>query len=145
MEKLIFTIFIALVPALFAYTPGSKCGLTDQVDDSWTYGRYLELGPDSPVKISSLPTRTKQQLIVTAKDYINGGGDYAEINSSKDAVNYLRKSSEGGDLYVSDFSYQGHSYTQVYSYPGGNQYGLIFKRDSLNVVAENADGSIECR
>ena len=52
--------------------------------------------------------------------------------------------SEGGDVYLKNFTYLGEKYTDVLSYPGGNPVGTIYKYGSSKPFATNGDGSISC-
>jgi hypothetical protein len=124
---------------------GSACGLTDDYgSDKWQeIGKSLNLGPTSKEDLSSLPTVTKQQLIITA----NRGVDTEHtdpVRSAKEAVVVLQDSSEAGDLYVSDFRYNGSDFTQVLLYAGGNPNGLIFAKGTLHAVGIISDSDVQC-
>jgi hypothetical protein len=122
---------------------GSECGLTDMKDETWVeISKYQNLALYSEGQIRQLATVTKQQVIITAKEFAKASEEKIPINNTLDAVNYL-KPNQGP--YISNFLVNGEEYTEVLSYPGDNPVGMIFKRGSTVVVATNNDDSIECR
>lgn len=125
---------------------GSKCGLTDSKDDEWLgVGRSINLTSAKSAFINALPTLTKQQLIIAAKEYIKGGGEEADIQNTVDAVNYLRQYSDGHSLSVSNYQVINSRVTEVLHYPGDNPNGVIFRTGTRTVVAYNGDDTILCR
>ncbi|MBI5595491.1 MAG: hypothetical protein HY928_05310 [Elusimicrobia bacterium] len=60
------------------------------------------------------------------------------------AVRFLKKSSEGEDLYITDFRFAGKEYTKVAHYPGGNQSGVVFAFGTAEAVAVVADSALSC-
>ena len=127
---------------------GSKCGLTDDKNDSWARTKSLNISTWSDARISELPTLTKQQIIIAAKDLTEGPDGLAadiEIKNTIDAVKVLRQNSEGGDVYVMYYKVNRLDITEVLHYPGGNPVGIIFKTGSKRIHAENGDDTIICR
>lgn len=125
---------------------GSQCGLTDEYgSDQWKeIGKGYNLsGRANEDETQNLPTVIKQQLIITA----NRGLDVEHtdpVRSSKEAIAYLREASEGGDLYVSHFEYNGNEFTQVLLYAGGNPNGLIFAKGTTHAVGIISDSDVQC-
>ena len=134
--------------SLFAATQwGSECGLTDSKDETWvSSGKVLDLAKASDARINALPSLTKQQIIITAKDTAaDFGSDPKNIKSTAKAVELLRDHSESRDLQVYDYIVKKVKYTEVTFWPGGNPYGHIFHIGTTHVVALNEDGSIKCK
>ena len=143
----IFAAFLAL-NAFGSSKLGSKCGLTDAKDDSWTTTKTLNISKWSDARISELPTLTKQQVIITAKDLTQGPTGLAteiDIKNAIDAVTVLRENSESGDVYIKYYDVKRLAVTEVLLYPGGNPVGIIFKTGSKRIHAENGDDTVTCR
>ena len=122
---------------------GSECGLTDDKDESWKeISRPLYVGRLKAAKIAKLPTLTKQQIIITAKDFAKGDDDAPKIKKTVEAIEYLKRAD---GPYVTNYQVRGRRYTEVIAYPGDNPVGLVFEYGSRHVVASNGDDSIECR
>ena len=145
--SIIFTLFLALNS--FGSTRfGSKCGLTNAKDESWTRTKSFNISSWSDARITGLPTLTKQQIIIAAKDLTKGPDGLVadiEIKTTIDAVNVLRGNSEGGDVYVMYYKVNRLDVTEVLHYPGGNPVGIIFKTGWKRIHAENGDDTITCR
>lgn len=120
--------------------PGQYCGLTEDSSEDWkeVKERSLDFSKMNDAKIAALPSVTKQQLVLAAKEIDS------KVTTAVEAVALLKDSSESEDLYYNVFEYDGVTYNEVLIYPGGNASGLIFKDGSLSVHAFNGDGSIEC-
>ncbi|MEO5971025.1 MAG: hypothetical protein ABIQ95_13940 [Bdellovibrionia bacterium] len=138
-------VFILSTNTVFAETRwGSECGLTDQKDDSWVeVGKGLNLQKLTKAEIRNLPTLTKQQLIIMAKEFAKGSEDNVPINCAIEAVDYLKGTDDGP--YISTYLVRGKKYTEVLIYPGDNPIGVIFKQGTVSIVADNGDDSIACR
>lgn len=135
--------------SLFA-TPkwGSECGLTDDKnDEAWIQvGRTLDLRKASPDKLQALPTLTKQQIIITAKDEAKDRGDDASsIKDTEQAAEYLKANSESQDIQVANFKVKKLKVTLVSFWPGGNPYAHIFLYGTRHVIAFNQDDTIACK
>ncbi len=144
----LFTLITVIALNLFAAERtkfGSECGLADDINDLKEVGRFISLDHASDTKINSLPTITKQQLIITAKDIAADFGHREPIKTTLDAVSVLRSFSEGGGLSVQDYLSKGVRYTSVQFYPGGNPVGLIFKAGTRHAVASNGDETLTCK
>ena len=127
---------------------GYQCGLTDSKDDSWKRTKSLNVSRWSEAQIDGLPTLTKQQIIIAAKDLTQGPNGLSadiEIRSTIDVVHVLRGNSEGGDVYVMYYDVRALSVTEVLHYPGGNPVGILFETGSKHIHAENGDDTITCR
>ena len=145
--KMFSFLFLAVtfaINAQAAYVPGSQCGLTDKAGDGWVTTKSFDLRQASEERISELPTLTKQQLIIAAKE-LAGKPASSEIKSTVDAVNYLRNNSVGEDLVIVHFNYAGEKFTHILHYPGDNPYGVIFEQGTRHIVALNSDDSVSCK
>lgn len=140
----LFLVMSFALNAHAAYVPGSQCGLTDEAGDGWVTTKTIDLRDASEERINELPTLTKQQLIIAAKA-LAVKEEAQKIKSTIDAVEYLREASSGADLDVIHFSYKGGKFTQVLHYPGDNPYGMIFEQGTRHIVADNTDGSVNCK
>lgn len=145
MKKILFiTLSLGILADVYAAPTkwGSKCGLTDSKDQWAQVSKTQHLDRLNATQASALPTLLKQQLIITAKHFVNENSDHLSINSAYEAIQYL-KISQGPD--VSEYQVRGRRYTEIRGYPGDNPYGVIFQMGTLTVVAYNEDDSIRCR
>jgi len=137
----VFAILTAISVNAFAKA-GSACGLTDSKDETWAINLSMDLSTVPNSYIHRIPKRTKQQIIITAKEFSKHAEHGTAINNTIDAVNYLR---QFDGPYIEDIIVNDVIYTEVRTYPGDNPVGLIFKHGSTTIVAENGDDSITCR
>jgi len=146
MKKLSYLLLVLFfgINASAAYIPGSECGLTDMTSDDWEFSHTYELSNADANQINALPTLTKQQLIIAAKDTASRFSK-VKINNTVEAVEFLRHNSDARSLSVENFAYRGERFTQVLHFPGDNPYGVIFERGTRHVVAYNSDDSISCK
>ena len=125
---------------------GSKCGLTDDFDDSWVQTKQINLSQAPQSKVKKLSRLTKQQFIITAKYFAKEKNKTSgSIHNTQQAVEWLANDSEAADVDVTYYNVNDASVTQVIHYPGGNPYGVIFQTGSKTIVAYNQDGAIVCR
>ena len=140
-------VLFSLVLAITANAkPGSQCGLTDSIDDSWITTARRSLTDASDRTISNLPTLTKQQLIIAANEESKRRGENEKFQSAVEAVDYLRESSTSNDVTIIHMEVDGRRMvTLVEIYPGENPYGSIFAQGTRRVIAYEKDSSVECK
>ncbi len=127
---------------------GSKCGLTDGKDDvTWkSVGQDQALTHATDQELNSLPTLTKQQLIIAAKEAAKEREDNAAVfKNTVQAVKYLRENSESEDVYVRNYKVKKLVVTEITFWPGGNPYGYIFLSGTTRLIAFNQDDSVACK
>ena len=127
---------------------GSQCGLTDDKNETdWkSVGKDLKLTLATDEELNSLPTLTKQQLIITAKaEAKERDEDAVAIKNTVQAVKYLRENSESEDVYVRNYKVKKLNVTEISFWPGGNPYGHIFLSGTTHVIAFNQDDSVACK
>jgi len=127
---------------------GSQCGLTDAKDETeWkSVSENQRLTQATAQELNSLPTLTKQQLIITAKDEAKDRDDDASaIKNTVQAVKYLRENSESEDVDVRNYKAKKLRVTEISFWPGGNPYGHIFLSGTTRVIAFNEDDSVACK
>jgi hypothetical protein len=141
-----FALIISLVTLSLSAAPrrlGSQCGLVDSTEgEDFVVTASRSLDNASYAAINKLPTLTKQQLIIAAKDVAKGDIEAPEINNTFTAVRYLR-SFRG--LTIVHANAGGTMVTEMRSYPGDNAYGPIFLQGTKRIVAFENDGDIVCK
>lgn len=144
MKKLILSIALLFAVNAAAETRyGSKCGLFDYSGDFWEQAetiRTLSFNKKSDEEISSLPTLTKQQLIIAAKVLT----EEKNIKGAAQAVRALRGYSSDG-VAVTYYRLKGKNYTEVIAYPGDNPYAVLFITGSRSIVAHIQDSDVVCK
>ena len=148
MKKwLMVLISLSSLSAMAAEKLGSKCGLTDfKEDGEWKLVKSVDLGRARDSKIQELPTLTKQQLIIAAKELAKRHAkEGLEINNTLGAVGNLRGNSEGGDLSVDYYKVKNLKITEVVHYPGGNPYGVFFIQGTRRIQAYDEDSTVYCK
>lgn len=124
----------------------SKCGLPEFHEDTLKPIKTLDLSRMKAVEISALPLLTRQQIIISARELVRQGFDITDpVTDTLSAIRALKESSEGQDVFISDFSMNGIQVTFVEYFPGGNQYGIYFRHGTKTIIAFNGDGTITCK
>src|SRR5262249_49627934 len=126
---------------------GSQCGLIDSYDEFGAIDatKTLSLGKFSEEEVAALPTLSKQQIIIAAKEANRFADQDIAITNTSEAAKFLRDWSEGGEVYVKYMTFQGERYTQVVFYPGGNAAGMVFETGSRHAVATISDSDLICK
>lgn len=140
-----FVLFVSVFALSLSASPrklGSECGLVDSTEgEDFVVTRTIGLDHATATKVNNLPTLTKQQLIIAAKETAKGDVDAPEIYNTWQAVQYLNQRgltivhAEAGERKV----------TEIRSYPGDNPYGPIFLQGTKKIVAFEQDGDIVCK
>ena len=127
---------------------GSQCGLTDGKDDvAWkSIGQDQQLTQATDQELKNLPTLTKQQLIIAAKEVAKEREDhFLVVKNTVQSVKYLRENSEAEDVYVRNYKVKKLLVTEISYWPGGNPYGYIFLSGTTRLIAFNQDDSVACK
>lgn len=126
---------------------GSQCGLIDFADDLSDHAvkKNIFLNVDSRLdqQVSQLKTTDKQQIIITANWLKAESAENGRFKKTRDALVYIIDN--GGQADLMELKIRRKSYMMVRGFPGDNAMGLIFKKGSLEVLAEIHDSDVLCR
>ena len=133
----------ALLAPSFAKAEIQSCGLPDAYD-STDYDTVI--GSSKAVKKDTKLTDIEGvQILVTARTQAKRNSDHTRINTTAEAIKYLKNNSESNDLYVQQEKANGKIYSVVLYWPGGNPVGLVFELNTSSVVGYIEDSTVYCK
>jgi hypothetical protein len=119
---------------------GEYCGLTQGFDDS-----LEDLDTSVTVEAGAKFTKLQARQIIEAARIMAAPWDQEKPEPNlKASIDYLVEASEGGEVYLKEAVAENVKYTYLIFYPGGNPYGVIFKKGTLSDVAHIQDSDIVC-
>lgn len=144
MRKFCSVLILSLsFSGVMAHADTTSCGLPDGYDSE----SYVEVtGSEKSIEKAIQLTEIEAiQVLVAARHQVKSNRDKVVINSTKQAIKYLKDASEGGDLYVKQETANGKTYSVVLHWPGGNPVGVIFELNTSKIVGYIEDSTVNCK
>ncbi len=121
------------------------CNLPDGYDED-SYSQKESLHVTGSTDLDSVQAG---QIIILARHVNKAVPEDQELHALSEAVRYLMEGSEGEDVYLNlEIAQTKPNPTEVDTaifYPGGNPVGLIFEKNTTNIIGQIDDSTVRCR